>query len=205
MKARSVFFLCVFLSFTSLARVAAQDFSGGLILGATAAQIDGDSYSGFNKLGTTAGVYVSHALFPGIGWQMEIRYSSRGVYKVPDKQQAGLYRAAYHYLELPLSLHYIHDEKIQIELGLAPDVFLFSAYWDENGLLDPASYPQNRRFGLNAFGGLSYWFRPKLGAAVRYSYSVFPFREPQEWNHPRYRGYYHNVVSLNLAYRFLNW
>ncbi|MEZ5070021.1 MAG: outer membrane beta-barrel protein [Bacteroidales bacterium] len=179
----------------------AQKFNSGVFAGLTAAQIDGDNYSGFNKLGMTAGAWVNRELAHQVYWQMALKYVSRGVYKAPDAMDPSLYLGAYQYLEFPLSLHYLHEEKIQVEVGASPEILLRVAFSDENGLLDPATYPDNRRFGLSVFGGGTYWFRTRLGAGIRYTYSALPFRDPQEWNHPRYRGYFHNVLSLTLSYR----
>lgn len=180
----------------------AQKFNAGAFAGATAAQVDGDFYSGFNKLGFTAGAFVNRGINYNIHWQLEIKYVTRGVYKGPSANDPTLYSAAYHYVELPISLHYLHDRKIQVEAGISPEVLVHTVFSDQDGIIDPATYPDNRRFGLSVFGGVYYWFTDAVGLGIRYTYSAIPFRDPREWNHPRYRGYYHNVLCLTLGYRF---
>ena len=182
----------------------AQKFNAGLFGGVTASQVDGDSYSGFNKLGMTAGAFVNRLIDYQIYWQLEIKYVTRGVYKGPTDSDQTLYGSTYHYVELPLSVHYLYDEKIQVEAGASPEVLITTRFWDQDSTIDPATYPDNRRIGLSVFGGLYYWFNPSLGAGIRYTYSAIPFRDPQEWNHPRYRGYFHNVISLTLAYKLMH-
>jgi hypothetical protein len=182
----------------------AQKFNAGLFGGVTASQVDGDSYSGFNKLGMTAGAFVNRLIDYQIYWQMEIKYVTRGVYKGPTDNDQTLYGSTYHYVELPLSVHYLYDERIQVEAGTSPEVLITTRFWDQDGTIDPATYPDNRRIGLSVFGGLCYWFNPSLGAGIRYTYSAIPFRDPQEWNHPRYRGYFHNVLCLTLAYKLMH-
>lgn len=182
--------------------IVAQQFNAGVFGGVTASQVDGDSYSGFNKLGLTAGAFVNREIDNNIFWQIEIKYATRGVYKGPTDIDPTLYRSTYRYVEIPLSVHYLIDDKIQIEAGTSPEVLINVKFSDQDGLIDPSNYPENRRFGLSVFGGVHYWFNPTTGVGIRYTYSAIPFRDPQEWNHPRYRGYFHNVLCLTAAYKF---
>lgn len=179
-----------------------QELNLGLYGGISASQVDGDSYGGFNKLGLCTGFFMNRHIAYNIYWQAEIRYDNRGVYKGPSSNDATLYRSTYRYLGLPLSVHYLYDEKIMLELGTSIEALISNVFWDENGILDPASYPENRRFGLSVFAGIGYWFSDHLMVGLRYTNSAIPFRDPEEWNHPLYRGYFHNVISLSLAYRF---
>jgi hypothetical protein len=182
-----------------------QQFNAGFFGGVTASQVDGDSYTGFNKLGFSAGVFVNHHIEYDIYWQAEIKYVTRGVYKGPSDDDPTLYRSGYHYVEIPLSVHYLYDQRIQFELGTSPEILVKTIFADQDGRIDPSSYPDDiRRIGLSVFGGLHYWFNGTTGVGIRYTYSAIPFREPQEWNHPRYRGYFHNVICLTVAYRFMH-
>jgi hypothetical protein len=104
-------------------------------------------------------------------------------------------------LELPLSVNYLFNETIFIEVGTSPEILITTRFWDENGLMDKSSYPDNRRFGLSVFAGIGYWFNERLMAGLRYTNSAVPFRDPEEWNNSQYRGYFHNVISLSLAYK----
>ena len=187
-----------------LPEVVAQGFNAGIFGGVTASQVDGDSYSGPNKLGWTAGVYVNREINYDIYWQLGIKYVTRGVYQGPTLNNYFLFGSNYGYVELPLSVHYLYNEKIQIEAGASPEVLVTVKFWDEDGTINPSTYPENRRFGLSVFGGIHYWFNSSIGAGVRFTYSAIPFRDPQEWNHPRYRGYFHNVISLTGRYRFIS-
>ncbi len=179
-----------------------QQINSGIFVGITASQVDGDSFTGYNKLGLSGGFFVNRHINYGIYWQAEVKYVSRGVYKGLGENDPTLYKSSYHYVELPLSIHYLYDQKIQIEAGASPEVLIGTIFSDENGVIDPAFYPDNRRFGLSVFGGLYYWFNTTKGIGMRFTYSAIPFRDPQEWNHPRYRGYYHNVISLTGAFKF---
>ena len=179
-----------------------QQLNTGFFGGINASQVTGDSYSGFNKLGLSAGFFVNRHIEYNIYWQVEIKYGTRGVYKGPSDNDQTLYRSGYHIVELPLSVHYLYDERMMVEMGTSPEVLVATLFWDENGLMDPSTYPENRRFGLSVFAGIGYCFNERIMAGLRYTNSAIPFRDPEEWNHPLYRGYFHNVICLSMAYRF---
>jgi hypothetical protein len=181
--------------------VKGQQVNMAVFGGINASQVQGDSYTGYNKLGFSAGFIVNRNIDKDIYWQAEIKYGTRGVYKGPSDGDQTLYRSSYHILELPLSVHYLHDEKLMVEIGTSPELLITTLYWDENGVLEPSNYPDNRRFGLNVFAGIGYWFNPRWMVGLRYTNSALPFRDPQEWNNPQNRGYFHSVIGLSLAFR----
>ena len=180
----------------------AQPLNAGVYAGINASQVTGDSYSGFNKLGLNAGFFVNQLIDYDIYWQAELRYSSRGVYQGPTDNSNTLYKSGYYILELPLSVHYLYDGRVMVELGTSPEVLLGTRYWDEYGLMDPSTYPENRRFGLSVFGGVGFWFNNMIMVGLRYTNSAIPFRDPEEWNNAQYRGYFHTVFSLSVIYKF---
>ena len=194
----AIFFLSISLAGFS------QKFNAGMFAGVSASQVDGDFYSGFKKLGLTSGAYVNREVSSDIYWQLEIKWVMRGVYEGPTNSNPDfLYRSAYHYIEFPLSVHYLWNEKVQVEAGFSPEVLVNVKFWDQDGILDPSQYPENRRVGLSVFAGIHYWYTDKTSVGIRYTYSAFPFRDPQEWNNPQYRGYFHNVLALSMGFRIL--
>ncbi len=190
--------LCI--SLTSFA----QKFHGGIFAGINASQIDNDSYGGFNKLGLNAGAFVSREIMQNLNWQMELKYSSRGMYHHPTITQNFIDLSNLRYIELPISVHYFYNEKIQVELGFAPDMLLSEYYEDENGILDPEYAPDLRRFGVNVFAGAYYYFIENMAAGFRYTYSAIPFYPFDFWT-SRYRdkGLFHDVISLSVKYYFV--
>ena len=152
-----------------------QQVNTGFFGGVTASEVGGDSYSGFNKLGISAGFFMNRHIVYNIYWQAEIKYGTRGVYKGPSDNDPTLYRSGYHYLEIPVSVHYLYEEKLMVEMGTSPEVLIATVFWDENGIMDPSTYPENRRFGLNVFAGIGYRFNEKVMAGLRYTNSAFPF------------------------------
>jgi len=180
-----------------------QKFNAGLFGGVTASQVDGDFYSGFKKLGLTSGLYVNREISSSFYWQVEIKWVMRGAYEGPsDSDPNFLHKSVYHYIEFPLSVGYIWNDKVQVEGGFSPELLLKVKFWDQDGIQNPSSYPDNRTFGLSVFAGIHYWFTPVTSVGIRYTYSAFPFRPPQEWNNAQYKGFFHNVLAITLGYRF---
>gem|GEM_PF-934341 len=182
--------------------VKGQQLNMGIYGGVTASQVAGDYYTGFNKVGWTLGVFLNRDITYNIHWQAEIKYGTRGVYKAPSDLDLTLYKSSYHILEIPLSVHYLFEDKIMVEFGTSPELLVTALFWDESGLLDKSTYPDNRRLGLSVFAGAGYRFNDRIMAGLRYTNSAIPFRDPQEWNNPQYRGYFHNVICLTIAYTF---
>ena len=194
----SLLLFCIVLS------AGAQQFNAGLFGGINVSQVSGDTYTGFNKLGFNGGVFVNRPSDKNFYWQAEIKYGTRGVYEGPTDGNPTLYKSSYHILELPLSVNYLFEERIMVELGTSPEMLITTRFWDENGLMDKSSYPDNRRVGLSVFAGIAYWFNAHMMAGLRYTNSAIPFRDPEEWNNSQYRGHFHNVISLSLAYKFIH-
>ena len=194
--------LAIMILFIMTVSMNGQQFNAGFFGGLNVSQVSGDSFKGFNKLGFTAGFFVNSPIEKHFYWQAEIKYGTRGVYEGPSDGNQTLYKSTYHIVELPLSVNYIFDAKIMLELGTSPEVLITTRYWDENGLLDKSSYPDNRRFGLSVFAGIGYWFNDRMMAGLRYTNSAIAFRDPEEWNNSQYRGYFHNVISVTLGFRF---
>jgi hypothetical protein len=190
----ALLFMCVFVN--------GQQFNAGFFGGLNVSQVGGDAYQGFNKLGFNAGVFVNRLIDQNFYGQAELKYSSRGVYEGPTDTNTSLYKSSYQYLELPLSVHYLFDAKVMLELGTSPEVLITTIFWDENGILNESQYPENRRFGLSVFAGIGYWFNENIMAGFRYTNSAIPFRDLEEWNNSQYRGSFHNVLSFSLAYKF---
>jgi len=178
-----------------------QGFNAGFFGGVTASQVDGDSYGGYNKLGLTGGFFVNRELDLDIFWQLGIKYVSRGAYENFGTTNPMIDKTVFRYIEIPLSVHYLYDETFQVELGISPEVLISYKSFDEYGQTDPSLYPENRRFGFSAFTGIHYWYVPNASVGLRFTYSAISFREREEWNTAQYRGHFHNVLALTMAYK----
>ena len=195
--------LAILLFLIALPRenVRGQEFNLGVFGGVAVSQVDGDYYRGYHKLGMTGGLFVNREIENNFYWQLELKYVAKGAFE--NEPNSSVYdKTVYHYIEIPISVNYLVNEKYQFDLGLSPEILLQYAAFDAHGKTNPSLYPPNNRFGLNAFAGISYWFLPRTAVGFRFTYSIIPFRDPKEWNSPQNRGLFHNVLAFTLAQKF---
>lgn len=182
-----------------------QQFQGGVIGGLNAARIDGDGHELYGKLGLNVGAFISREIFQNqLYWQLEVKYTSRGKYNIqrdPSGFPIRIELIDLKYVELPISLHYLFNEKLQVELGLSPDVLLREYYEVDNDPVSPDYANDLNRFGITAMVGVNYFIIEKLAVGMRFNYSAIPFYKFDAYA-VRYRdsGFFHDVLSLNARY-----
>jgi len=180
-----------------------QQFEGGFLGGFSAAQIDGDEFSGYNKLGITAGAYITKELSSSFKLKTEIRYIQKGAYQKPTEFNAFLFKTSLQYAELPVMLQFFYSEKIYLELGLIPEVLLSSKEEDQNGLIPIDQKLEFHRYSLEAGVGAGYFLTNNLAAGFRYSYSLLTARDHASGQmYMLNRGQYNNVLSFTIYYHF---
>ena len=97
MKTKSLLLLLLlFVSITSYS----QAFFGGVALGGTTSQIDGDHNNGFHKVGFTGGAFVGLELSDIFEAQFEIKYIQKGAKSSADDPYQ--FKIHLEYVELPL-------------------------------------------------------------------------------------------------------
>ncbi len=195
-------FILIFITISLFASIAySQPFEGGFFVGFTASQIDGDTYSGYNKPGLTAGAYISRDINYSLNWKAELRYAQRGAYNKGTEQDPSYYKITLHYIEIPLVFQYEVFSRTRLDLGLAPDIYLFHREEDEYGELREEDYPAFHPVGLGALAGINYNLNERWIAGVRYNYSIVPIRShPSGQTYLLNRGQYSNVLSLTIYY-----
>jgi hypothetical protein len=186
-----------------------QPFHGGLFIGFTASQVDGDSYAGYNKGGIQGGVFVSSKITGELGARLEIRYSGRGAKSPMSDDHTELYQLGLHYIDVPILATYNIKKFGAFELGLIPAYLVRAGGKDENGKLSPESLVDFHWFDLGTLVGLSVNITPKIALNFRYSYSIFSMRD-QETSGAYYSwlgrlfgystGDYNNYLSFGVNY-----
>jgi Outer membrane protein beta-barrel domain len=200
MAKKLIFILFPFLLFPAISF--SQFFEGGAVAGLSASQVDGDTYSGFNKLGLLAGGWVRHMFTYTVGGQLEVRYIMKGASRIENVDNAIYYKLTLHYGDVPILINYHYRERVLFEIGLSPE-FLFTSREQEdvNGN-SPEDAPPFHRLTMSAIGGIGYTFLEKFMVDVRYNYSVIPIRDhPSGQTYLLNRGQYSNVLTFSLYYQ----
>ena len=200
----------VFMLFSLPHSAVAQRFRGGLTGGLTAAQINGDSYSGFDKLGWQGGVFVETELMPVFDARLEIRYASRGARNPAEDDNTGAYFLALHYIDLPVLAALKIKKAGAVEIGLVPG-YLFTLNGEkDNGILTGEDKAAYHKFDLGTLLGFRVNITGKLAISFRYSYSIFSIRDldsagsyyswfGQLFGHSQ--GDFNNYLSLGIHYQ----
>jgi len=207
MKKKSVF-LVLFFSLTSIFSFA-QSFNGGLIGGATFAQIDGEKLAGYHKLGLTGGAYVNIPVAEHFVLQTELKYTQMGAkstIKEAEIQNKDL-NIRLHYVEFPIMMRYdfgyfiVNGKKadfINLEAGLSLD-FLMKSVEEINGAVEETAQFW-KFFSITANAGIHFILTDHIGIGARMIYSITPIRTntiSSIWNH----GHSTNkVIQLTLTY-----
>ncbi len=215
-----------FLFFLSMFSMA-QQFNGGLKAGVMGSQVDGDTYSGFNKPGIMAGVYVnlrvpvqkelninlpvaenavvSESFSPYSLIQMELAYVQKGSRKNPnyEKEDFDEYLLRTDYVELALLYQLIYSKKLSFELGPSFG-YLLHTFESKNGLTDLSPVPFRQTI-VNYIGGMYIYLNEKTSVNLRMNNSILSLRNADRKPYDRYRfwqyGQFHVAIGLILQYQ----
>ena len=179
--------------------VSAQYFEGGIILGITGSQMDGDRLGGYNKPGVAAGMFVQRAASDKWKYRAELKYVMKGAAKITTKDDLETYRKTLHYAELPVMAIMKIKNKGFIEMGLA---FGYCGYATLNYGAGPEDVTSTvKPLELSALGGVGYQMNEKLSFNLRLNYSLTPVSHISGnqtiWG---VYGQFNNVLTLAVNY-----
>jgi len=193
-----IFFIFLFLP----AITTGQYFDGGALIGLSASQVDGDTYSGFNKLGFLGGAWVRRMFTYTTGGQMEVRYVMKGAYETENIDDAIYYKLSIHYVDIPVLINYHYKENVIFELGISPEFLVYDREEEDPNGTSPVDAPKFHKLTMSAIGGLGYTIWDVLTVNVRYNYSVIPIRKhPSGQTYLLNRGQYSNVLTFSMYYQ----
>jgi hypothetical protein len=183
--------------------VNAQEFNAGAYGGMSITQLDGDTYSGYNKTGLVGGAFVNRFATKKIGWQLGIRYIRKGS-KHADASNGSYYESQLHYVEMPVTARYYIRKNIDLEGGLAIGYLLKAMENFGDGFLD--DNPPFNKFELSGLAGVNYHWNKQFSFGAFFSYSLLPVRPYSSgYSVPMDRGQYNNVIYLALCYTISSW
>jgi hypothetical protein len=194
-----LFLLLILVSSTSVAQ---KRFVPGLKLGATASQVDGDTYQGYHKVGPIAGATLSAKFNEKWSAQFEVFYIQKGAKHngKPDEGDYSFFLMRLNYIEVPWLFQY-HQKKFTFDLGPGFGYLISAKEYNFYGEI-PGTNPFNS-YELNGNIGLNYIIVHNLGISWRFSYSLLPIRNfntgASYWFN---QGQVNNQLSFTLTYKF---
>ena len=191
-----------FVLFIALSGFAQKRFNVGLKAGICTSQVEGDSYSGFNKVGFDGGIFLNAKFNDKWTAQFEMIFIQKGSKHIPnpDKNDTRYYYLGLNYMEVPVLLQY-HLQKFIFEAGPGFGFLINSNEYDENGAVFAALPFHKMEFSGQA--GICYSIYKNFSIDWRYSNSLFPIRGFKSgewrWYNPGQRN---NVLTFTLTYQF---
>ena len=182
-------------------------------VGINGAQIDGDGYAGYNKIGLDAGVDAMirfHKLFSvtiGFNYAMlgaQQKFTQQNNQSTIDSSSRQLYRVGWDYIQLPVALN-IQDKKlVMFSLGLAPGVMVRYKERTEAGQDDTNNPPNGppHKFDLSGFAMLNFVIQQHYMLGIKFAYSFISIRGPQYPGVSKVVGEYNNVLTFRFGYIF---
>lgn len=171
----------------------AQGFNGGIIAGFTASQVDGDQWTGYNKVGLQAGVYSRYHFNEDWVFLIEIKYIQKGSLKTFKEDPLANFRISLSYVELPLLLNYNLNEKITFGGGFSYG-HLLSAQVDDAGGTIGQDHLNYRKSDINLISQFKYHINEHLWADIKFAYSLGSIKDEyynRQWN---------NLFAFGIGY-----
>ena len=200
MKKTVVAFILLF--FIASKTDAQKRFIPGLKAGLSTSQVDGDTYTGYDKTGFDGGAFVTGKLSDKWSAQFEILFIQKGSKHNPnpDKGDYTFYKMQLNYMEVPVLVQY-HLKKFTFELGPGFGYLLtakeYNGYGELTGTLP--FYQTEANFNL----GISYTLFKNIGINWRYSSSFLAIRNHESGLGPWYNpGEINKVMAFTVTYRF---
>jgi len=194
--------LIIFVFFITVTSVA-QKFQGGVAAGLVGSQVAGDTYSGFNKPGAYAGVWVRLAVNDRSSFQTEISYFQKGSRHNPDEkhQNYTFYLMRLGYIEMPFLYQYHLKNKLILEVGPS---FSFLIHSHEEMDYMEITYGDFSLFNPSFMAGIGYPITEKLSVNFRMNSSLLSIRK-DEVSGAVYRlfdhGQYNDCILFFLSYK----
>ncbi len=178
-----------------------QSFGGGLLVGPTISQVDGNGYRGYHQLGWTAGAFANLPIQENLLLQMELKYALFGSHSDIKEEDLGMshYNLRLHYAEVPLMLRYNLKrftiagkslDFISLEAGVSMDFLL--KYLDESAYSHNDNAPW-RFFSATANAGIHFNITDRFGFDFRTMNSFIPIRMKGNTS-GFFVGHYYNIA-----------
>jgi hypothetical protein len=166
-------------------------FYGGLIAGANFAQVDGDYFAGYHKIGLNAGGIMYAQLAKHVALSLEILYvqkGSRSIYDQVSPYNRSViiknYSIAANYAEIPLMINYFDKRKSHFGIGvsygrLVNSKEVVASKVDTSKTIDNLDFNILYPFKKDAFdfvAGAELHLWKGLFMNVRFQYSLVPIR-----------------------------
>ncbi|MDX2134036.1 MAG: porin family protein [Saprospiraceae bacterium] len=196
MRALSFYITCTFCFGLSAASLAQQRFTGGLVVGLTASQIDGDESAGYNKLGLMGGGRAGILLSERWESSLELLFVQRGAQNelVQNNPDQAYYSATLNYIEVPIQIHFkdwlAEDAdnnafyRMYFNAGFSYARLMGTTVEDDLSAISTVVPDYLNKNDFSILLGATFFANRHLGFNFRWVRSLAPIYEPADWDVP---------------------
>ena len=187
-------------------------FYGGAIIGANFAQVDGDYFAGYHRIGLNAGGIVYAQIAKHLALSMEILYSQKGSKSNIPEPSLTLtntyitkYGIALNYAEVPIMINYFDKRKSHFGVGVSYGRLVSSSETlqvDSSNIVRTVDLNNKYPFTANALdvlAGFELHLWKGLFLNVRFQYSIIPIRTNLPPDYAR-ADQFNNLWVMRLMY-----
>ena len=187
-------------------------FYGGLVAGVNFAQVDGDYFAGYHKIGLNAGGIVYAQVIRHVALSMEILYSQKGSRNNLPTFSNTLpnvlivkYGISANYAEVPIMINYFDKRKSHFGLGVSYSRLVNSTETlqiDSSNKVQSIDLNNKYPFAANNFdfiAGANLHLWKGLFLNLRFQYSIVPMRTNLPPDYAR-ANEYNNLWAVRLMY-----
>ena len=206
--------LLLSLFVTCISAQTTRRFNAGLIVGATASQIDGDQYAGYHKLGLQAGLRGIARLGNRSEASLEFLYAQRGSQSslFNNNQVLFPFKLTLNYVEIPVQWHYkdwfIEDDqdgfwRVSFNTGLSYARFINAKTGKDGSSIYDVVPDYLRKNDVSLLLGANFFINRHVGFTFRYVRSLALMYQPNDWdNAPVDRGWISHCLYMQGVYLF---
>jgi hypothetical protein len=178
-----------------------QNFKAQVSAGLNVAQVDGDSYGGYNQPGLLLGFSILKKQSPKLDYGFEMLLSQKGSHKKTSEDDPQTFKLRYNYICLPLFVDFKelgeHMKRVHIRLAISNNINFTSKVdygfgWQENSI---------KRWELSGYLGVGYQINDKIGFMLRSENSLLSVGVPSAntFYKVNRNGLYNRLVSFVLT------
>ena len=185
-----VFFSMLFI--VPVVLPAQQRFTGAIVAGLTASQIDGDLSAGYNKLGLMAGGRAGILLGDRTETSIELLYVQRGAQNELVQNNPVNFSLTLHYIEVPFQFHYKdwlaqdanNNEfyRVSFNAGVSYARLMNTTVRDDLSAIEVVAPDFLKDNDFSFMLGASFFASSHLGFNFRWVRSFIPIYEPEDFN-----------------------
>jgi hypothetical protein len=202
-----IFFIFISVSYSQ--NVNDNVFSLKPSLGINVCQVHGDNFSGYNKPGIFGGLAINAQLNEKLSLELGFYFSQKGAWKSVTKTSQEYFRLNFNYIDLPLSLRYMVNNRYFITAG--PSLAYLINYNVNYNFTNISSDYTFKKYEVGVNIGLGRTIVNNFSVEVRCSNSIvsvmdygvnkstifYPNAVARFFN----KGLYNNILTIMLTYK----